>query len=220
MRLDSLGWTTASRRRVWPASSGGVRELHRGERLQRHFGDRRVNEDDPVDGTASTRCTRSSTSSRRESTSQTTACRSSACARQRHRSGQGSGCMDHVQIMTEAARGKAVHLPSKGLMRLLIHVEDMADVFAASSWPRRPATISTTRAGYRSAWELQTSCGGSFPTRRSPSPRRRPRGVRHYLVDSSGWARNSGSSIRVADAVLEVINDVRPQEGLPPLTGA
>src|SRR5207245_4575973 len=34
------------------------------------------------------------------------------------------GSTDHVQIMTEAARGKPVHLPKQGLMRLLIHVEE------------------------------------------------------------------------------------------------
>lgn len=40
------------------------------------------------------------------------------------------GSTDHVQMMTEAARGKAMRLPSNGLIRLLIHVEDMAEVFA------------------------------------------------------------------------------------------
>src|SRR5205814_312780 len=40
------------------------------------------------------------------------------------------GSVDHVQIMTEAARGKPVQLPAKGLMRLLVHVEDMAEIFA------------------------------------------------------------------------------------------
>src|SRR5207244_7941115 len=39
------------------------------------------------------------------------------------------GSVDHVQIMVDAARGRPVHLPAKGLMRLLIHVEDMAEVF-------------------------------------------------------------------------------------------
>src|SRR4029450_2887213 len=39
------------------------------------------------------------------------------------------GSVDHVQIMSDAARGKAVHLPKKGLMRLLVHVEDMAEIF-------------------------------------------------------------------------------------------
>ena len=39
------------------------------------------------------------------------------------------GSVDHVQIMTDAARGKPVHLPQKGLMRLLVHVEDMAEIF-------------------------------------------------------------------------------------------
>src|SRR5215831_18270081 len=40
------------------------------------------------------------------------------------------GSTDHVQIMVDAARGKPVHLPKKGLMRLLVHVEDTAEVFA------------------------------------------------------------------------------------------
>src|SRR3989441_8092209 len=39
------------------------------------------------------------------------------------------GSTDHVQLMTDAARGKPVHLPKKGLMRLLVHVEDMAEIF-------------------------------------------------------------------------------------------
>src|SRR5262249_21590356 len=40
------------------------------------------------------------------------------------------GSTDHVQIMVEAARGRPLHLPKKGLMRLLVHVEDMAEIFA------------------------------------------------------------------------------------------
>src|SRR5262249_38817963 len=40
------------------------------------------------------------------------------------------GSTDHVQLMTEAARGRPVHLPRRGRMRLLIHVEDIAEVFA------------------------------------------------------------------------------------------
>src|SRR5207247_2583234 len=40
------------------------------------------------------------------------------------------GSVDHVQLMVDAARGKPVHLPRKGFMRLLIHVEDTAEVFA------------------------------------------------------------------------------------------
>src|SRR5919204_3306762 len=40
------------------------------------------------------------------------------------------GSVDHVQLMVDAARGKPVHLPKKGFMRLLIHVEDIAEIFA------------------------------------------------------------------------------------------
>lgn len=61
------------------------------------------------------------------------------------------GSTDHVQMMTEAARGKAMRLPSNGLMRLLIHVEDMAEVFARVLLAEASRPISTTRAGSRSA---------------------------------------------------------------------
>src|SRR5437879_7960398 len=51
------------------------------------------------------------------------------------------GSVDHVQIMVDAARGRPVHLPAKGLMRLMIHVEDMAEVFTRillADAPRHP----------------------------------------------------------------------------------
>ena len=51
------------------------------------------------------------------------------------------GSVDHVQIMVDAARGRPVHLPNKGMMRTLIHVEDIAEVFVrvllAEAPPRR-----------------------------------------------------------------------------------
>src|SRR5262247_2340604 len=39
------------------------------------------------------------------------------------------GSTDHVQLMVQAALGKPVQFPKKGFMRLLIHVDDMAEVF-------------------------------------------------------------------------------------------
>jgi nucleoside-diphosphate-sugar epimerase len=39
------------------------------------------------------------------------------------------GSVDHVRLITLPAQGKPVHLPWKAMMRLPIHVEDIAEVF-------------------------------------------------------------------------------------------
>jgi nucleoside-diphosphate-sugar epimerase len=39
------------------------------------------------------------------------------------------GSVDHANCIALPARGRAVHLPHGGLMRLLIHVNDIADIF-------------------------------------------------------------------------------------------
>src|SRR5262249_28322318 len=58
------------------------------------------------------------------------------------------GSVDHVQIMTEAARGRPVQLPKKGLMRLLGHVEDMAGIFAPLLLARGPRhSVYNSRGG-------------------------------------------------------------------------
>src|SRR5262249_62021475 len=39
------------------------------------------------------------------------------------------GSVHHGQFTTARARGKPVTLPAKGMMRLLVHVDDMAEIF-------------------------------------------------------------------------------------------
>jgi len=84
---------------------------------------------------------------------------------------KGPGSVDHVQIMTDAARGKPVHLPKKGLMRLLIHVEDIAEVFTRVLLPT-PRATRLQLGGSREFASWRTSCAGSSPTRRSTFGRR------------------------------------------------
>src|SRR5438876_9011163 len=80
MRLDILGMDNCFE----AARLGGVKRVVYASSVavsgqQSNFGDRLATEDDPRTARASTRCTRSSTSSRPRSTSRTTACRSPAC---------------------------------------------------------------------------------------------------------------------------------------------
>src|SRR5499427_8856276 len=128
------------------------------------------------------------------------------------------GSTDHVQIMTEAARGKPVHLPKKGLMRLLIHVEDMAEVFA------RILLADAPRHSLYNSGGIPVSLGELADTVRSFLPDAQitfaQEGGRedsgNYLVDWSRLAKEFGVEYPgLHTRVLDIINDVRRQEGLP-----
>src|SRR6059036_1835919 len=112
-------------KRVVYASSIAVSGQHS------HFGDRLVNEDDPPYGTSQYAMHKIFNEFQARKYIKTYGM-SITGVRPANVTGPDKvrGSVDHVQIMTEAARGQPVHLPKKGLMRLLIHVEDMAEVFA------------------------------------------------------------------------------------------
>jgi nucleoside-diphosphate-sugar epimerase len=128
------------------------------------------------------------------------------------------GSTDHVQIMTEAARGKPVHLPKKGLMRLLIHVEDMAEVFARVLLADAPRHDLYNSGGIPvSLGELADIVREFLPDAQitfAEEGGREESG--NYLVDWSRLAQEFGIEYPgLHTRVLEVINDVRRQEGLP-----
>src|SRR3989449_3216611 len=131
MRLDVLGMDNcfeaarlAGVKRVVYASSIAV------SGQQSHFGDRLVNEDDPTYGTSQYAMHKifdelqARKYIKNYGMSITGGGPANVTGPDKVR-----GSTDHVQIMTEAARGRPPHRPSKGLMRLLIHVEDIAEVF-------------------------------------------------------------------------------------------
>jgi nucleoside-diphosphate-sugar epimerase len=128
------------------------------------------------------------------------------------------GSTDHVLIMTEAARGKPVHLPKKGLMRLLVHVEDMAEVFA------RVLLADAPRHSLYNSGGIPISLGALADIVRGFLPQAQitfgEEGGReesgNYLVDWSRLANEFGIEYPgLHTRVLEVINDVRRYEGLP-----
>src|SRR6266478_1703156 len=126
------------------------------------------------------------------------------------------GSVDHVQIMTEAARGKPVHLPKKGLMRLLIHVEDIAEVFV------RVLLADAPRYELYNSGGIPVSLGELADIVRAFLPHaeitfaeeggREESGT--YLVDWSRLGKEFGIEYPgLHTRVLEIINDVRRQEG-------
>jgi nucleoside-diphosphate-sugar epimerase len=113
-----------------------------------------------------------------------------------------------------------VHLPKKGLMRTLIHVEDIAEVFARVLLAEAPRHHLYNSGGIPiSLGELADIVRGFVPDARitfAEEGGREDSG--NYLVDWSRLAKEFGIEYPgLHTRVLEVINDVRRQEGLPPV---
>jgi nucleoside-diphosphate-sugar epimerase len=224
MRLDILGMDNvfeacrlAGVKRVVYASSIAV------SGQQSHFGDRRANEDDPVHGTSQYAMHKIFNEFQARKYIKNYGM-SIVGVRPANVTGPDKvrGSVDHVQIMTEAARGKPVHLPQKGLMRLLVHVEDMAEVFARVLLAEAPRHSLYNSGGIPvSLGELADIVRGFLPDAQisfASEGGREDSG--NYLVDNSRLGKEFGIEYPgLHTRVLEVINDVRRSEGLPPVSG-
>jgi nucleoside-diphosphate-sugar epimerase len=223
MRLDILGMDNvfeacrlAGVGRVVYASSIAV------SGQQSHFGDRLVTEDDPVHGTSQYAMHKIFNEFQARKYIKNYGM-SIVGVRPANVTGPDKvrGSVDHVQIMTEAARGKPVHLPKKGLMRLLIHVEDIAEVFVRVLLADSPRHSLYNSGGIpASLGELADIVRGFLPDAQitfAQDGGREDSG--NYLVDWSRLAKEFGIEYPgLHTRVLEVINDVRRHEGLPPVT--
>jgi len=128
------------------------------------------------------------------------------------------GSTDHVQVMVDAARGKPVHLPKKGLMRLLIHVDDMAEVFARILLADAPRHSLYNSGGIPvSLGELADIVRQFLPDAQITFAQEGGReDSGNYLVDWSRLAGEFGVEYPgLHTRVLDILNDVRRQEGLP-----
>jgi nucleoside-diphosphate-sugar epimerase len=220
MRLDILGMDNcfeaarlAKVPRVVYASSIAV------SGQQSHFGDRPVNEDDPTRGTGqyATHKIFNEFQARKYIKNYGM---SITGVRPANVTGPDKlrGSTDHVQIMVGAAREQPVHLPKKGLMRLLVHVEDMAEIFMRILLADTPKHDLYNSGGIPvSLGELADVVRGFLPTAQitfAEEGGREDSG--NYLVDNSRLTQEFGIEFPgLHTRVLEVINDVRRVEGLP-----
>jgi nucleoside-diphosphate-sugar epimerase len=224
MRLDILGMDNvfeacrlAGVKRVVYASSIAV------SGQQSHFGDRLVNEDDPVYGTSQYAMHKIFNEFQARKYIKNYGM-SIVGVRPANVTGPDKvrGSVDHVQIMTEAARGRPVRLPQKGLMRLLVHVDDMAEIFMRVLLAEAPRHSLYNSGGIPvSLGELADIVRGFLPDAQISFDQEGGReDSGNYLVDWSRLAKEFGIEYPgLHTRVLEVINDVRRQEGLPLVTG-
>jgi nucleoside-diphosphate-sugar epimerase len=224
MRLDILGMDNVFEacrltgvKRVVYASSIAV------SGQQSHFGDRLATEDDPVHGTSQYAMHKIFNEFQARKYIKNYGM-SIVGVRPANVTGPDKvrGSVDHVQIMTEAARGKPVHLPQKGLMRLLVHVEDMAEIFTRVLLAEAPRHSLYNSGGIPvSLGELADIVRGFLPDAQITFAQEGGReDSGNYLVDWSRLAKEFGIEYPgLHTRVLEVINDVRRHEGLPLVTG-
>jgi nucleoside-diphosphate-sugar epimerase len=129
------------------------------------------------------------------------------------------GSMDHVLCITQPARGEAVQFPFKDSMRLPIHVDDISEIFV-----RVTLAESTQHAVYNSGGET-ISMGDLAELVRKYLPDARitfekEEGGRttsgNYMMDNTRLTQEFEVSLApFPQRVLQIINDIRREEGLP-----
>ncbi|MFM9848575.1 MAG: NAD-dependent epimerase/dehydratase family protein [Hyphomicrobiaceae bacterium] len=129
------------------------------------------------------------------------------------------GSVDHVNIITEPARGNPITFPFKDAMRCPIHVDDIAEVFARVLLSEKP-----TQRIYNSGGTT-TSLGEIADIVRTYLPdvqinfEKESGGKEasgNYMIDNSRLVSEFGVQYRpYRERVLQIINDIRRDNGLP-----
>jgi len=128
------------------------------------------------------------------------------------------GSVHHVRCITEPALGRAVTLPSRDIMQCMLHVDDMAEVFARLLMADAPAHRVYNSGGTTvSLGELAEVVRSHLPDARIGFEQETGARERNptYLPDNSRLTAEFGFRFRpFSEQVLQVINDTRRGAGL------
>jgi nucleoside-diphosphate-sugar epimerase len=134
------------------------------------------------------------------------------------------GSVDHVRCIIEPALGRPVTLPYRDAMSCVIHVDDVAEVFARVVMADRPAhRIYNTGGTAVSLGEIADIVRSYLPE--ASIAFEHESGAREtnatYLLDNSRLVSEFGLRYPpFPERVLQVINDTRRRAGLPPVGGS
>ena len=128
------------------------------------------------------------------------------------------GSVDHVRCVTLPSRGEPVSFPYQEMMRLPIHVEDIAEAFVRVSLvDHSDQQVYNSGGTPISLGDLADIVRGYLPDAQITFDN--PGGREHsgnYLVDNSRLLTEFELSYPpLQQRVLEIINEVRADEGLP-----
>ncbi len=135
-----------------------------------------------------------------------------------------SGSVDHVNCITRPARGQPVSFPYRDAMRIPVHVDDIAEVFARVLMSDKPRHALYNSGGHTiSLGDLATMVREFLPdakiTFEHETGGRERSG--NFLIDNSRLVQEFGMQYApFRQRVLQIINDVRKDDGKPPLKGA
>ena len=131
------------------------------------------------------------------------------------------GSVDHVKCITFPARGEAISFPYRDAMRCPIHVDEIAEIFARVIMTDKPQHwVYNTGGQAISLGELADVVRSYLPdaeiTFDKETGGRELSG--NYLIDNIRLVSEFGMQYRpYRERVLQIINDIRKEEGLPEL---
>ncbi|HEY3909346.1 MAG TPA: NAD(P)-dependent oxidoreductase [Stellaceae bacterium] len=129
------------------------------------------------------------------------------------------GSVDHVFCITDPARGKPVKFPYKDAMRCPIHVDEIAEIFARVIMEDKPKQWIYNTGGIAiSLGEIADMVREFLPDAKISFDQEK--GGKelsgNYLIDNSRMVQEFGVQYRpYRERVLQIINEVRAEEGLP-----
>jgi nucleoside-diphosphate-sugar epimerase len=129
------------------------------------------------------------------------------------------GSVDHVNIITQPAQGKAISFPFKDAMRCPIHVDDIAEAFVRVLLTDKPRYSIYNSGGMAiSLGEIAEIVSDFLPGARIDFEHETGgKAVSgNYLIDNTRLVQEFGVQyLPYRQRVLQIINDVRRQVGLP-----
>jgi nucleoside-diphosphate-sugar epimerase len=131
------------------------------------------------------------------------------------------GSVDHVKCITFPARGEPISFPYRDAMRCPVHVDDIAEVFLRVLLTDKPRHMVYNTGGTAiSMGDLADLVREFLPDARIDFDR--DSGGKelsgNYLIDNSRLVQEFGVQYRpYRERVLQIINEVRGEAGLPPV---
>jgi len=131
------------------------------------------------------------------------------------------GSVDHVNCITEPARGRPVSFPYRDAMRIPVHVDDIAEVFARVVLADKPKHAIYNSGGHSiSLGQLADLVREFLPA--ADIRFEKETGGRElsgsFLIDNSRLVQEFGVQYApYRQRVLQIINEVRADNGQPPL---
>ena len=129
------------------------------------------------------------------------------------------GSVDHVFCVTNPARGKPASFPYRDAMRCVIHVDEVAEIFARVIMADKPQHWVYNTGGVAiSIGEIADMVREFLPDAKIEFERET--GGKelsgNYLIDNSRLVQEFGVQYRpYRERVLQIINEVRREEGVP-----